>query len=354
MTVSVLIVDDSATCRAALRQALESDPEIRVIGEAADGRHALGFLLKSQPDIITMDVLLGGPSGLEITESIMATTPRPILILTSLNPADPDLAYRAIRAGALEVWPKLPSAASPEYAKAREELIRVVKDLSHVPVVHRWVRGSRAPDSDARRERLPAPVDAQRPRVLGIGASTGGPPVVGSLLERLPPPLPVAVIIVQHIAAGFADGFADWLRDTTEHDVTLVTGPVDLQAGTVYVAPDDQHLELASPRRLETCSSPPRHRHRPSIDVLFLSMARRLGAGSVGVLLTGMGEDGVEGLAGLRRAGALTIVQEPKSCAVDSMPRHAIAREAARLVLTPDEIGAVLLKGLGAAASDRP
>ncbi len=345
MTVSVLIVDDSATCRMALRQALLSDPEIRVLGEAVDGRQALALLSKLEPDIVTMDVLLGKQSGLDITESIMATAARPILVLTAMNTSDPDLVYRAIRAGALDVWPKLPSPSSPGYLRARQELVRVVKDLSRVPVVHRWKRPSPAPVVRRRPEEPPG-AGGVPPRLLAIGASTGGPPVVCSVLERLPRPLPLNVVIVQHIAQGFARGFADWLRDSTGHDVSIVDEPVEIQAGRVHVAPDGRHVELTSARRLATSASPPRRRHRPSIDTLFESMAQHLGAASIGVLLTGMGEDGVEGLVLLRESGALTIAQAPQTCAVDSMPRHAIDRNAARLVLSPEDIGETLLKHL--------
>ena len=347
MTVSVLIVDDSATCRMALRQALLSDPEIRVVGEAADGEEALALLSRLEPDIVTMDVLLGKQSGLDVTESIMSTAPRPILVLTAMNTSDRDLVYRAIRAGALDVWPKLPSAGSPGHLRARQDLVRVLKDLSRVPVVHRWKRASPGPVVRPRPEAPPVAAGAA-PRVLGIGASTGGPPVVSSVLERLPLPLPLSVVIVQHIAQGFAHGFADWLGDTTGHDVSVVEEPLEIQGGKVYVAPDGRHVEFASPRRLATSASPPRLRHRPSIDTLFESMAVHLGAASIAVLLTGMGQDGVEGMALLRESGALTIAQDPQTCAVDSMPRHAIERAAARLVLSPEDIGEALLKHLRA------
>jgi two-component system chemotaxis response regulator CheB len=347
MAVSVLIVDDSATCRIALRQALQSDPEIRVVGEAADGEEALALLTRLEPDIVTMDVLLGKQSGLDVTESIMSTAPRPILVLTAMNTSDRDLVYRAIRAGALDVWPKLPLAGSPALLRARQELVRVVKDLSRVPVVHRWKRSAPGPVVRARPEE-PTAAAGGAPRVLAIGASTGGPPVVSSVLERLPVPPPLSVVIVQHIAQGFARGFADWLGDTTGHDVSVVDEPLEIRCGKVYVAPDGHHVEFTSARLLVRSASPPRLRHRPSIDTLFESMARHLGAASVAVLLTGMGQDGVEGLALLRQSGALTIAQDPQTCAVDSMPRHAIERMAARLVLSPEEIGEALVKRLGA------
>ncbi len=361
----VLIVDDSATARLALRQALAADPQLEVVGEAQDGNSALAAVRALHPDIVTMDVRMRREDGVDVTARIMAERARPIVIVTSCNPKDPDLVYRALQAGALEVLAKLPGPLEADYAQRQRELVRTLTVLAAVPVVHRFRRGGGAPaprtvtSGPSVAEAVPAspgepmpsprPDDTPRkPRALLVGASTGGPPVISSLLASLPAPFPIPIVVVQHIAEGFASGFASWLASTTGHSASVVTGPVQLRAGHVHVAPDDANLRLET-NGLLVRRAPSGTGALPSIDILFKSSVESFGKRQIAVLMTGMGRDGTEGMAALHAAGANTFVQHPDTCAVGSMPSSVIAARAARRVLRPRDMPGAILAALAGA-----
>jgi two-component system chemotaxis response regulator CheB len=341
--ISVLIVDDSATARVALRQAIESDPQLQVVGEAATGDEALRLVKRRNPDIVTMDVFLHRENGLDVAGAIMAQLPRPILVVTGGDVTDPTLAFRAIEVGALEICRKLGSPRSPDYPQQRDKLVRLVKTLAMVPVVSRHRRAK--PPQEREPERAPARISEHRkarplpqPQLLVIGASTGGPPVLSSILAQLPRPFPLPIAVVQHMEGSFVNGFTLWLAGVTGHDVVCVEDWAALEPGTVYLPRAQRHLQCTSAKRVIASEEAPRGFHRPSVDVLFESAARHIGCGVVAVLLTGMGRDGAAGLKQLHDSGALTIAQEPLSCAVGSMPSHAIELGAASVVLNPDKI----------------
>jgi two-component system chemotaxis response regulator CheB len=347
VTTNVLIVDDSATARLALRWALESDPEIRVVGEAADRAEALELVAELEPDLVTMDVMLRHDDGIDVAAALMTGSPVPILIVTGRDLRDPQLVYQTMEAGALDVFPKLPVATSPEYDPQRRRLVRLVKALAGVHVVRRRPRRASRP------ERGPLPV----PRPLGgvcevalLGASTGGPPVLAQLLERIPAPAPLPIVVVQHMAMGFAEGFASWLSAATRHCTRIVEKACSLEPGVVYLAPSDRHLVFTARQSLGLSDEAPRFYQRPSVDVLFETAAVAVGGAAIAVLLTGMGRDGAAGLAALKRAGAYTIAQEPASCAVASMPETAIAAGAVEVVLPPDELAQALATAVVASA----
>jgi len=350
--VRALIIDDSPTSRAALRAALAGDPVLEVVGEASDGPTAHRHIARLAPDLITMDVFLRAESGIELAASIMQDTPTPIVMVTAADVRDPSLAFRALQAGALDVCAKPPGPAHPDYAKRRALLLRVLKTLAAVPVVHR----ARAKTRSA--HQLPR-VAPEQPRVthghrtvgggrgpgpmLLMGASTGGPPILSKLLRALPAPFPLPIAIVQHITADFVPGFAKWLSDDTGHPVAVVSGSLAAESGVVYLPVADQHLVLEPHGRLCASNAPARGHYRPSIDVLFESAtAVGVAAGSIAVLLTGMGADGAEGLLQLRNAGARTFVQAPETCAVASMPARAIALRAAEHVIQADALAAAI------------
>ena len=345
--ISVLIVDDSATARLSIRQALESDPQVQVVGEAATGEKALLLVKRHSPDIVTMDVFLHQENGLDVAEAIMTRFPRPILVVTGGDVTDPTLAFRAIEAGALEVCGKLPSPRSPDYPQQRDRFVRLVKTLARVPVVSRHRRASRSQDRVLERPAVQvAEEPRQQPQLLVMGASTGGPPVLSGILGRLPRSFPLPIAVVQHMEGSFVKGFSVWLADVTGHDVVCVEDWSPMAPGTVYVPRAQRHLRCTSASRVVAADEAPRGFHRPSVDVLFESAARRVGRDVIGVLLTGMGHDGVAGLKELHDAGGLTIAQDPLSCAVGSMPGHAIECGAARVVLSPDKIAGKILRSL--------
>ena len=359
--IRILIIDDSATARAALRAALADDPALEVVGEASDGAEARANIEQLKPDLITMDVFLRAENGLDLTASVMKSTPLPILVVTAADTKDATLVFRAMQAGALEVCAKLPSPSHPDYAARRARLVRAIKVLHAVPVIKR--RRSRAPrrqNSRAlgrRQLSVPLATDAPARPMLLIGASTGGPPVLAKLLRDLPRPFPIPIVLVQHMLAGFVAGFAKWLADDTGHRVSLITHSCAADNGVVYVTDLEHHLVVDRRARVGVSSEEPRSYHRPSVDVLFESVAATsCAAQSIAVLLTGMGNDGAHGLLKLRNAGAHTIAQDPLTCTVSSMPARAIELNAALEVLAPEAMPATikdLLAKLGLPAGAR-
>ncbi|MBN1612150.1 MAG: chemotaxis protein CheB [Polyangiaceae bacterium] len=341
-TVRVLIVDDSATARAALREAFAGEPGIQVVGEAADAPSALAKVQRLKPDLVTMDVYMKGCSGLEISAEIMHAHPTPILMVTGVDPKDPSLVYEALRVGVLEVCGKLPAPASVTYVQRRAELGRLVRCLAKVPVVRRRRPAPReAPSPEARVLKTPSLIP---PQIVVIGASTGGPPIVCELLKQLPTSFQIPVALVQHMADGFTSGFARWLEGQTGRRVTIVTERTALEPGVVYIGTEGRHFEVVGPSHVATFEGPEHNYHRPSADILFRSAAIHFGSAVIGVILTGMGSDGADGMRALFNAGAWTFAQHPSTCAADGMPRTAIANGSARLVLMPEELAGAMVR----------
>jgi two-component system chemotaxis response regulator CheB len=349
-TVRVLIVDDSATARAALREAFAGEPGIQVVGEAADAASALAKVERLGPDLVTMDVYMKGCSGLEISAEIMHSHPTPILMVTGVDPKDPSLVYEALRVGVLEVCAKLPAPASVTYLERRAELGRLVRCLAKVPVIRRRRPAPRgAPAPDPRILKSPSLIP---PRLVVIGASTGGPPIVCELLKQLPGSFQIPVALVQHMADGFTAGFARWLEGQTGRRVVLVSERTELEPGVVHIGTEGRHFEVVSPSHISTFDGPEHNYHRPSADILFRSAAIHFGSAVIGVILTGMGADGSDGMRALLNAGAWTFAQNPSTCAADGMPRSAIAKGGVRAVLMPDELaGAMVRAGMRGSAA---
>lgn len=352
----LLIVDDSALMRRVLRSIFESDPGIRVVGEAANGQEALQCVAALRPDVITMDVRMPLMDGVATTEHVMAYHPTPILVLTaSLSSYDVDITFRMLGAGALDVMEK-PSLNSPEaIARARRDLIRRVKLLSRVKVVThlRGRRRSVAPEEAPAHIPSAAPLPSKaagRPAmalstpaptvgypIIVIGASTGGPRVVRQILSGLSHSFRAAVIVVQHIAEGFSSGMVEWLNATSTIPVALAHQGDSLLSCRVLVAPDRANLLITSEQKVHL-SNKPLLLQLPSVDVTMQAVAEVYKARSLGVLLTGMGRDGAIGMKSIKRAGGYTIAQDEASCTIFGMPRAAIELNAADEVLPPDKI----------------
>lgn len=319
----VFLVDDSRTSRAFLRRVLEQRGHA-VVGEAGSGVQALRDVPAARPDIVLMDVVMGGLDGIRTSEQLLAAFPVPILIVSDLADRDTDLSFRALAAGALDVFRK----PGPD-AGDLDELARRVGLLAQVPIVTRRPRRTADPRPTTR---------AQRVGLLAIGVSTGGPPLILDLITAFPKPPPWPTLIVQHMAMGFTKGFADWLRRMSHQDVVLATDGVRPLAGRFYIAPEDRHLVIER-GHLRLRDAPPVNGFRPSVDVLFGSVATSEYAKScLAVLLTGMGTDGADGLGQLRTAGAMTMAQDQASSAVFGMPRAAIERGAAGEVISAADL----------------
>ena len=341
--LTVLIVDDSATVRAVLRRLVAAAPDLRVVGEAADGAQAVEAALRLAPHVILMDVEMPVMDGFHATERIMAARPTPIVVITCrANHDEVRTAFEAIRYGAVEVL------AKPEEPEGWGGLARSLPDV---------IRGSaqaRPPGHPARRAPDGAESAASAVATLGagsapdvryvaVGASTGGPSALRDFLAALPAAPPAAILVVQHIADGFVQGLAEWLSHDLGRNVGIAEDGEAAEAGTVRLAPSGAHLRLAAGGvvRLDA-ARPPRGVHRPSIDELFESCAECCPRLTAGVLLTGMGADGAAGLGALRRAGGLTMVQDEASSVVFGMPRVALETGAATIALAPAALGQLL------------
>lgn len=413
MPIRVLIVDDSALMRRALTALLISDPEIEVVGTAADGRAAIEQVVTLRPDVITMDVRMPVLDGAQTTEHIMAYYPTPILVLTaSLSSFDIDITFRMLGLGALDVMEK-PSSADPNgLQQARAELIKRVKLLSRVrvvthlrgrrrgtedtqprastsdtgrlrrnnrgsrtlpsPTTHRQTRGLRPPTGTLGSSKHQDSTPLNRPltstetlrrshgarllqpedvvsvpmgrtslgaaeRLIVIGASTGGPRVVQHILRELPESLPASVLLVQHIADGFAAGLVDWLASSCRLPVVLAKSGDVAVPGRVFVAPDNLHLLIDTDGVLGV-SSQPALLQRPSVDVTMQRAAEAYRSRTIGVLLTGMGRDGAAGMAAIYREGGHTIAQNGETCVVYGMPKAAVEAGVVLETLNPESI----------------
>jgi two-component system chemotaxis response regulator CheB len=335
----VLVVDDSPVHRGLLTALLESDPEMQVAGVAENGAEAVRAADRLKPDVITMDLHMPGMDGLEATRQIMHETPTPIVLVTSTaRREEQQLAFAALDAGVLAVVMKPEAQATA----AAQELRRTVKSMAQIKVVRRWAPGRLHPPATPTSPALPAMrAPSRRPEIVAIGASTGGPQALYEILTHLSAAFPLPIVVVQHIAPGFAGGLVEWLQSQCALPIRLAVAGERLDQAVIHVAPTGEHLTVHG-RAIALTQDPPRSGHRPSATVLFQSVARAYGAAAVGVLLSGMGDDGAAGLRDLKRAGATTIAQDEASSVVFGMPAVAISMGVVDHVLPPERIPALL------------
>jgi two-component system chemotaxis response regulator CheB len=341
--IKVLIAEDSPSVAAIMRDLLKRDPEIDVVGWAKSGREAVSMRNALEPDVITMDLNMPLMGGLEAIRTICTTRPVPILVISSLiESRDSELAFEALRCGALDVMGKPSSVGPGGFTGIGEELKFRIKAVSRIHAMRRYNRP--APGHPPKRKPQ-AGRKLKQPLVV-IGASTGGPPALAKVLGGLPRYFPVPIAIVQHIATGFIAGLRQWLERQSALPVQVAADDVPLQSGHVYLAPDDRHLEIGPGRILTLNSEEPSRGHRPSVDRLMDSAARIYGPDVVGVLLTGMGRDGAQGLRSIRDAGGRTIVQDEDTSLVFGMPREAILNDAAEIVSPLERIAGEIVEAI--------
>lgn len=337
--ITVLIVDDSPTARDFLVHVL-SRAGIQVIGTVADGDAAVEFVERIRPDVVTMDIHMPGMNGIEATRRIMETNPVPIVIVSAnWEPGEVEMTFRAMEAGALAIVRRPPGIGHPDHEAAVQEMVQKVRLMSEVKVVRRWARI--APKAPAAVMQA-SPLKSHEILVVAMGASTGGPLALQTILRGLPADFPAPLLVVQHMATGFIPGMVEWLSDTSLVTLHIAKGGETALPGHVYFAPDGVHMGIENSGKISLTGGEREHGARPSVSYLFRSVARAYGRNAAGILLTGMGRDGAQEMKMLRDTGAVTIAQSKESSAVYGMPAAAVELDAAAYVLSPEQIPATL------------
>ena len=343
--IKVLIAEDSLTVRKHLVEIVESDPELELVGEAVDGKEAIELARRYRPDVISMDMMMPLMTGLAATEYIMAHFPTPILVVSlSINRGELFRTYDALAAGAVDVLDKFAGREDEEGAWAKN-YIATLKLVSRIRVITHPRGRLAAARSDYQAQLSGDPKTGQKYALAAIGASTGGPGAILDLLNGLPDSFTLPILFVLHISEPFGSAFADWLDGQTPRRVSYAKEGelVSSAAGKVVMAPPGQHLGVRD-GRLRLSLEAERHSCRPSVDVLFESIARDYGALACATLLTGMGRDGAAGLLKIRQAGGLTVAQDEASSVIYGMPREAALLGAATHILPLSDIGPFLGK----------
>ena len=342
--IRLLLVEDSPVALALLQRIFRDVPDMEVVGVARNGQEALALVPTVKPTLICTDLHMPKMNGLELTQEVMARFPCPILVISaSVQAEDTQTVFRILEAGALDIFPKPRTGLASEYEKAKANLLAKVRVLAGGTVfTHR-----RRSATDATLSLPPQPpgprANPGTPQLLAIGASTGGPQALLAVLQPLPKTFPVPIICVQHISSGFLQGLVDWLNSNCALRVTIAAPGDRPQPGVVYFPPEQHHLEINASGQMVLSQGVPVAGHCPSVTVMFKSVATYYRKQAVGVLLTGMGRDGADGLHALAQAGSLTIAQDEASCVVFGMPKEAIALGAAQQVLPLSAIAPYLM-----------
>lgn len=343
--VRVMVVEDSLVVRQLLVHIIASDPRLVVAAAVSSAEEALQEIGRVQPDVVSMDIRLPGMDGLEATRRIMSEHPTPIVVIAdSIEDSSLKISMNALRAGALTVVEKPVGLSSANYAGIASTICTQLYIMSQVPVVR---QRSFAPWRE--KSTMTAPTrdrewSLMRPSIMGIVASTGGPPALAKVLGALPEDFPLPILVVQHMGAPFMEGFASWLNGLMPLKVRLAQDQEIPTAGHVYVAPGDRHLLLSPAGTLKVSGAPPLSNQRPSATMLFRSMARSVGRRGLGVILTGMGEDGAQGLVELRQAGGYGLAEDESTAVVYGMPAAASRMGGVNVSLPLDLIASRILR----------
>jgi two-component system chemotaxis response regulator CheB len=334
--IKVVIAEDSPVVQVLLENILQSDHEISVVGLAHNGLEAVTMAERLHPDVITMDIQMPKMDGVEATAVIMEQAPTRIIVVSaSVDKDETKPAFEAMKAGALALVEKPRGLNHKDFQTIRDNLVKTVKIMSSVKVVTR-----------RRARRLPPVVTGttlSATQIIAIGASTGGPAALSLLLKGLPADFNLPILIVQHMTPGFGPAFTSWLNDESPLPVKIAELGEALKPGVVYVAPDNYHAGVEGGKIKLVAEKRSQDHHRPSINYMFETVAKNFGPRALGVLLTGMGEDGALGLRQIKDAGGKTIAQNEESCVVFGMPKSAIALGAADQVIAMEKIAATIL-----------
>jgi two-component system chemotaxis response regulator CheB len=333
-SIRALVVDDSILTRQVIQAILSTDGQIQIVGEASNGREAVRKVTACAPDVVIMDIEMPVMNGFEAIEEIMAQHPVPILVVSSMD--DAKTAFRAISLGALEVMSKSEiDVERPDILICKVKYLAGVKVISHI---RKWGKGKEA----APRPR-PAMAGLRPSRIIVVAASTGGPKALSVIIPALPADFPWPIVIAQHMAGGFASGMADWLSKISRLPVKVVDEKEDVVPGMIYLSPSEKHLTLGRDNRTILVDPRPDDIYHPSCDALLSSVAAVHGSRTIGVILTGMGSDGAEGMKNIKAAGGFTIAQDRASSVVFGMPKVAIEKNCIDKVLPLNEIAGAII-----------
>jgi two-component system chemotaxis response regulator CheB len=340
--IRVLIIDDSAIARNTLNRILETDPEIEVVGTAPDALIGLRKIKECSPDVLTLDVEMPKMDGLTFLERLMSSKPMPVVMVSAHTSEGSETAMRALKLGALEIIEKPRIDVSSGLQELAFQITDKIKAAAQAKLQtpqqrfqQQFIPGSRTRSTPVQLSKI-----SHSPSVIAIGASTGGTDSLREILAKLSAETP-GILIVQHMPKAFTTSFAKSLDRVSQIDVKEAVSGDQLKSGLALLAPGDQHLELKRNIHgyyVELNSETLVNRHRPSVDILFESVSKNAGSDAMGILLTGMGNDGARGLLRMKQTGAWTIAQEESSCVVYGMPRVAAELQATREILNPQQI----------------
>lgn len=331
----VLVVDDTLTSRQLLVHILNHSGDMEVVGEAGNGEQAIQLTQTVEADLLLMDVIMPRMDGLEATRRIMQSHPMPIVLVSAgEDNQETQLAFQAVDAGALSFLPK-PRSLDPVHI---HQIRSTVRALAGVKVIHHYQRKA----SQTKQKQRKVREGNAAPQVLAIAASTGGPAALAKIMKGIPADFPLPLIIVQHISPDFTGSLVTWLQSSSPLKVKQAEKGEYPQSGYVYIAPANVHLKVGLDGRFTHDSQEGTWRYMPSCDVLFYSIAAFYGSRAIGVILTGMGDDGADGLGAMYEAGAITLAQDEASSVVYGMPKEALARGAVQEVVELNEIAAVI------------
>ncbi len=347
MSIRVLVVEDSPIALAIIKKILSSSPDIEIVGTARTGMEGLALIPDARPDVICTDFFMPHMNGLEFTSQVMRRHPLPILVVSASVQEEEDThrIFQLLEAGAVDILPKPKAGLDSQNILLKQSLINKIKILSGVKVFKKKQRKSDSQQALKAHDRFAASVKlSNRPKILAVGSSTGGPLALQSVLTSFPADFPLPIICVQHISLGFLQGLIDWLAESCHLSIQIAPAGERPKPGNIYFPPERQHLELNHQGRFVHSKLPPVDGHRPSVTTSFKSITQFYGRRTIGVLLTGMGRDGADGMKAISDAGGLTIAQDEATSVVFGMPKEAIALGAAKHILPIQSIGPTVLK----------
>ncbi|MFQ3574281.1 MAG: chemotaxis response regulator protein-glutamate methylesterase [Thermodesulfovibrionales bacterium] len=353
--IKVLIVDDSAFMRNAISSMLSSDPEISIVGTAKDGLEAIEKVKNLKPDIVTMDVEMPRMDGLTALKNIMEKNPLPVIMVSSLTVEGAKVTIEALELGAVDFIPKNLSELSINIVKIKEILLEKIKYIAKKGIPQKIIKPySRPKTTEPPKPIITAPpsrsIGERKVSIVAIGTSTGGPKALQSIIPNIPKDFPVPIVIAQHMPPNFTGPFADRMNQLSQIRVKEAEEGESLKPGTAYIAPGRGHLRLKRPKGIETIVSISEGKedyiYRPSVDALMLSVAELYPGRALGVILTGMGNDGQKGLMAVKQTGSRVFAQNEETCVVYGMPKAVVDAGIADKVLPLEEIAGEIINSV--------